>query len=191
MSTIVICRGRWSATTGKFPDTVLPGTFGTGFRLSLMLKDVNLALAEAKVHAGDPQLDGRPALDGGGGRGGRRGLTGAPWRRLPHGAARADLNVGPPDCRLSMQAPAHAVVLKAWRRPASRTVDSGGDCNTMDSVRSHAAPGPGAATPRSPHSDWQMLSVYQLAGPLKPSGKRGGVAITARTQGTSTGTPRP
>lgn len=40
--------GRNSATADKFPRHVLTRTFGSGFRLSLMAKDVELCLAEAR-----------------------------------------------------------------------------------------------------------------------------------------------
>jgi len=41
--------GRNTATSVKFPTHVLPETFGSGFRLSLMAKDVELCLAEARA----------------------------------------------------------------------------------------------------------------------------------------------
>jgi 3-hydroxyisobutyrate dehydrogenase-like beta-hydroxyacid dehydrogenase len=40
--------GRNSATAEKFPKQVLTRSFGSGFRLSLMTKDVELCLAEAR-----------------------------------------------------------------------------------------------------------------------------------------------
>lgn len=40
--------GRNTASTGKFPQTVLPRTFDYGFATGLMLKDVRLCLEEAK-----------------------------------------------------------------------------------------------------------------------------------------------
>jgi 3-hydroxyisobutyrate dehydrogenase-like beta-hydroxyacid dehydrogenase len=40
--------GRNTASADKFPKHVLPRTFGAGFRLELMHKDVQLCLAEAK-----------------------------------------------------------------------------------------------------------------------------------------------
>jgi 2-hydroxy-3-oxopropionate reductase len=41
--------GRNTATSAKFPTHVLPRTFGSGFRLALMAKDVELCLAEARA----------------------------------------------------------------------------------------------------------------------------------------------
>jgi 2-hydroxy-3-oxopropionate reductase len=41
--------GRNTATTDKFPTHVLPRRFGSGFRLALMAKDVELCLAEARA----------------------------------------------------------------------------------------------------------------------------------------------
>jgi 3-hydroxyisobutyrate dehydrogenase-like beta-hydroxyacid dehydrogenase len=41
--------GRNTATSDKFPTHVLPRAFGSGFRLSLMAKDVELCLAEARA----------------------------------------------------------------------------------------------------------------------------------------------
>jgi 3-hydroxyisobutyrate dehydrogenase-like beta-hydroxyacid dehydrogenase len=41
--------GRSTATEQKFPDVVIPRTFNQGFTAGLMLKDVNLFLAEAKA----------------------------------------------------------------------------------------------------------------------------------------------
>lgn len=41
--------GRNTATSDKFPMHVLPRTFGSGFRLALMAKDVELCLAEARA----------------------------------------------------------------------------------------------------------------------------------------------
>jgi 3-hydroxyisobutyrate dehydrogenase-like beta-hydroxyacid dehydrogenase len=41
--------GRNTATEDKFPRRVLPGTFNLGFTSGLMVKDVGLALAEAKA----------------------------------------------------------------------------------------------------------------------------------------------
>jgi len=41
--------GRNTATSDKFPTHVLPRTFGSGFRLALMAKDVELCLAEARA----------------------------------------------------------------------------------------------------------------------------------------------
>jgi 2-hydroxy-3-oxopropionate reductase len=41
--------GRNTATNDKFPTHVLPRTFGSGFRLALMAKDVELCLAEARA----------------------------------------------------------------------------------------------------------------------------------------------
>ncbi|HET7137937.1 MAG TPA: NAD(P)-dependent oxidoreductase [Gaiellaceae bacterium] len=41
--------GRNTATADKFPTHVLPRTFGSGFRLALMAKDVELCLAEARA----------------------------------------------------------------------------------------------------------------------------------------------
>ena len=41
--------GRNTATEDKFPKRVLPGTFNLGFTSGLMMKDVGLALSEAKV----------------------------------------------------------------------------------------------------------------------------------------------
>lgn len=40
--------GRSTATEHKFPKNVLPGTFDLGFTAGLMMKDVDLALAEAQ-----------------------------------------------------------------------------------------------------------------------------------------------
>jgi len=40
--------GRNTASADKFPRHVLPRTFGAGFRLELMHKDVQLCLAEAR-----------------------------------------------------------------------------------------------------------------------------------------------
>jgi 3-hydroxyisobutyrate dehydrogenase-like beta-hydroxyacid dehydrogenase len=40
--------GRNTASADKFPRHVLPRTFGAGFRLELMNKDVQLCLAEAR-----------------------------------------------------------------------------------------------------------------------------------------------
>ena len=45
--------GRNTASTGKFPNAILPRTFDAGFATALMLKDVRLCLAEAKA-AGVP-----------------------------------------------------------------------------------------------------------------------------------------
>ena len=42
--------GRNTASADKFPRHVLPRTFGAGFRLELMDKDVQLCLAEARRH---------------------------------------------------------------------------------------------------------------------------------------------
>jgi len=41
--------GRSTATEQKFPEVVIPRTFNQGFTAGLMLKDVNLFLAEAKA----------------------------------------------------------------------------------------------------------------------------------------------
>jgi len=41
--------GRNTATEDKFPKRVLPGTFDLGFTAGLMMKDVGLALSEAKA----------------------------------------------------------------------------------------------------------------------------------------------
>jgi 2-hydroxy-3-oxopropionate reductase len=41
--------GRNTATADKFPTHVLPRTFGSGFRLALMAKDLELCLAEARA----------------------------------------------------------------------------------------------------------------------------------------------
>jgi 3-hydroxyisobutyrate dehydrogenase-like beta-hydroxyacid dehydrogenase len=41
--------GRTTASTGKFPNAVLPRTFDAGFATALMLKDVRLCLEEAKA----------------------------------------------------------------------------------------------------------------------------------------------
>ncbi len=41
--------GRNTATTGKFPNTILPRTFNYGFGTALMLKDVRLCVEEAKA----------------------------------------------------------------------------------------------------------------------------------------------
>jgi 3-hydroxyisobutyrate dehydrogenase-like beta-hydroxyacid dehydrogenase len=41
--------GRNSATQDKFPKAILPGTFNLGFATALMVKDVRLALQEAKA----------------------------------------------------------------------------------------------------------------------------------------------
>ena len=41
--------GRNSASTGKFPNAILPRTFDAGFATALMLKDVRLCLEEAKA----------------------------------------------------------------------------------------------------------------------------------------------
>jgi 3-hydroxyisobutyrate dehydrogenase-like beta-hydroxyacid dehydrogenase len=41
--------GRNTATTGKFPSTILPRTFNYGFGTALMLKDVRLCVEEAKA----------------------------------------------------------------------------------------------------------------------------------------------
>jgi len=41
--------GRNSATQDKFPKAILPGTFDLGFTTALMVKDVKLALKEAKA----------------------------------------------------------------------------------------------------------------------------------------------
>jgi 3-hydroxyisobutyrate dehydrogenase-like beta-hydroxyacid dehydrogenase len=40
--------GRNTATTGKFPNAIIPRKFNLGFATALMLKDVRLCLAEAK-----------------------------------------------------------------------------------------------------------------------------------------------
>ncbi|MEI8274498.1 MAG: NAD(P)-dependent oxidoreductase [Hyphomicrobiales bacterium] len=45
--------GRNTASSGKFPNAILPRTFDAGFATALMLKDVRLCLAEAKA-AGVP-----------------------------------------------------------------------------------------------------------------------------------------
>jgi 3-hydroxyisobutyrate dehydrogenase-like beta-hydroxyacid dehydrogenase len=45
--------GRNTASSGKFPNAVLPRTFDAGFATALMLKDVRLCLAEARA-AGVP-----------------------------------------------------------------------------------------------------------------------------------------
>ena len=41
--------GRNTASTGKFPNAILPRTFDLGFATALMLKDVRLAMEEAKA----------------------------------------------------------------------------------------------------------------------------------------------
>jgi hypothetical protein len=41
--------GRNTASTGKFPSTILPRTFNYGFGTALMLKDVRLCVEEAKA----------------------------------------------------------------------------------------------------------------------------------------------
>jgi 3-hydroxyisobutyrate dehydrogenase-like beta-hydroxyacid dehydrogenase len=41
--------GRNTASTGKFPNTILPRTFNYGFGTALMLKDVRLCVEEAKA----------------------------------------------------------------------------------------------------------------------------------------------
>jgi 3-hydroxyisobutyrate dehydrogenase-like beta-hydroxyacid dehydrogenase len=41
--------GRNTASTDKFPKAILPRSFDLGFATALMLKDVRLALAEAKA----------------------------------------------------------------------------------------------------------------------------------------------
>jgi 3-hydroxyisobutyrate dehydrogenase-like beta-hydroxyacid dehydrogenase len=41
--------GRTTASTGKFPNAILPRTFDAGFATALMLKDVRLCLEEAKA----------------------------------------------------------------------------------------------------------------------------------------------
>lgn len=41
--------GRTTASTGKFPNAILPRTFDAGFATALMLKDVRLCLQEAKA----------------------------------------------------------------------------------------------------------------------------------------------
>ena len=41
--------GRSTASTGKFPNAVLPRTFNYGFATALMLKDVRLCVEEAKA----------------------------------------------------------------------------------------------------------------------------------------------
>jgi 3-hydroxyisobutyrate dehydrogenase-like beta-hydroxyacid dehydrogenase len=41
--------GRNTATSDKFPQHVLTRRFGSGFRLALMAKDVELCLAEARA----------------------------------------------------------------------------------------------------------------------------------------------
>lgn len=41
--------GRTTASSGKFPNNILPRTFDAGFATALMLKDVRLCLAEAKA----------------------------------------------------------------------------------------------------------------------------------------------
>ncbi len=41
--------GRNTASTGKFPNAILPRTFDAGFATALMLKDVRLCLEEAKA----------------------------------------------------------------------------------------------------------------------------------------------
>lgn len=41
--------GRNTASTGKFPNAILPRSFDAGFATALMLKDVRLCLAEAKA----------------------------------------------------------------------------------------------------------------------------------------------
>ena len=41
--------GRNTASTGKFPNAILPRTFDLGFATALMLKDVRLCLQEAKA----------------------------------------------------------------------------------------------------------------------------------------------
>jgi len=43
--------GMNTATTQKFPRSVLPGTFDYGFGMALMVKDVRLFLAEAEVQS--------------------------------------------------------------------------------------------------------------------------------------------
>ena len=54
--------GRNTASADKFPKHVLPRTFGAGFRLELMHKDVQLCLAEAE-RQGVP-MDARRAPSG-------------------------------------------------------------------------------------------------------------------------------
>ena len=66
--------GRNTASADKFPRHVLPRTFGAGFRLELMDKDVQLCLAEAQPPGGadGARRRGRGAVGAGGGERGRR-----------------------------------------------------------------------------------------------------------------------
>jgi 3-hydroxyisobutyrate dehydrogenase-like beta-hydroxyacid dehydrogenase len=50
--------GRNSATVAKFPEQVFNRSFESGFRLDLMLKDVRLALEEARSHGVPTPLGG-------------------------------------------------------------------------------------------------------------------------------------
>jgi 3-hydroxyisobutyrate dehydrogenase-like beta-hydroxyacid dehydrogenase len=65
--------GRNTASADKFPKHVLPRTFGAGFRLELMHKDVQLCLAEAR-RQGVPMALG--------------GAVGELWAQAAAGAAR-------------------------------------------------------------------------------------------------------
>ena len=66
--------GRNTASADKFPKHVLPRTFGAGFRLELMHKDVQLCLAEARApgRADGARRRGRGAVGARGGERGRR-----------------------------------------------------------------------------------------------------------------------
>jgi len=61
--------GMNTATTQKFPRSVLPGTFDYGFGMALMVKDVRLFLAEAEDSAfRSRSRGGRQPVGGGDGR---------------------------------------------------------------------------------------------------------------------------
>ena len=66
--------GMNTATTQKFPRSVLPGTFDYGFGMALMVKDVRLFLSEARGlrHSGRGRESGRQAVGEGDGRARRR-----------------------------------------------------------------------------------------------------------------------
>ena len=69
--------GMNTSTTQKFPRSILPGTFDYGFGMALMVKDVRLFLAEARVvrHPDRGGAGGRPAVGEGARRARRRNRT--------------------------------------------------------------------------------------------------------------------
>ena len=75
--------GMNTATTQKFPRSVLPGTFDYGFGMALMVKDVRLFLAEAEDFGIPIEVaqGGRQPVGGGDGRARRASRTSPSWPR--------------------------------------------------------------------------------------------------------------